>query len=73
MPDKKLTSEEIADAWKTWITSESGVQCMDTAILNLPEYQAKYLENRLRLAFMAGVEFAEGEDVAACETADSLL
>lgn len=45
-----------AMAWEVWCKSQEGIDCRNCMTLGTDIYQQIYLENRLRRAFMAGVE-----------------
>jgi hypothetical protein len=50
---KAAPGEELAAAWRQWLESDKGKQCI------AGDAHGRYLENRLWWAFMAGAESAE--------------
>lgn len=56
MENNKEPMNAQAHAWQVWLESVEGQKCADGSA------KAKYLENRLFLAFMAGFGAAEANE-----------
>lgn len=52
-------TSDLAIALKRWLDSPKSATCRDTGTLKAPPSSGQYLENRLRLAFLAGWDAAE--------------
>ena len=46
--------KRVEEAWKEWASSESGAACLDPDTLTTPYHLDKYLNYRIRAAFVAG-------------------
>ena len=44
----------VEEAWKKWMSSESGVACLDPALLAATVELDRHLNYRIRAAFVAG-------------------
>lgn len=53
----------MVKAWKRWLDSAEGKKCADPNTIGNSARWRQYLENRLQMAFYAGIE-AEEEDRA---------
>jgi hypothetical protein len=50
---------KLEHAWKAFLLSSAGVQCLEPSILGADERNVAWLKNRLRSAFIAGYQMAE--------------
>ena len=46
--------KRVEEAWKEWASSESGAACLDPDTLTTPYHLDKYVNYRIRAAFVAG-------------------
>lgn len=52
---REMDGREIAAALRAWRESDEGRKCLDPGGIGLPERNARFLSNRIDLAFLAGV------------------
>jgi hypothetical protein len=54
-----MEGPEMVKAWKHWLDGAEGKKCADSNTIGTGPRWRRYLENRLQMAFYAGIEAAD--------------
>lgn len=54
-----MEGKEMVEDWKQWLAGAEGQKCANPNTIGQGERWRQYLENRLQMAFYAGIEAEE--------------